>query len=112
MLTPEQVQQIITDTLPDAIAALKKEVAAKVVAEAQWALGDEIKNTVREWIKTNIAPEIEKSLIDSKDGILKAIAEFTNSYTSLLTKALLEDASAKLANSWDRKKIVEAILTK
>lgn len=93
------------DIKQKALEALKERITENI----RWTMGDVIGEQVKEFVKTEISPEIEKMLMENKQLFLDQIMELAKSLGSEVAKALVLKAQENLANSWDVKKIGEAL---
>lgn len=110
MLDQEQVKGIIERHLPSILDGLKDELKSQVTYQVKDAAAREVATFVVEWVKKNVIPEVEKALIESKEGLIALgplIAQRTN---EALAEAFTESLKEALKNSWDRRKVFEALL--
>lgn len=110
MLDQETVKSIIDRHLPSMLESLKDELKTSVTYQVKDAAAREVSTFVVEWVKANIIPEVEKALVESKAGLISLgpiLAERTNIELAEAFTASLKEA---LKNSWDRKRVFEALL--
>lgn len=108
-LTPEQVSEILEAAKPDIIAGLKEEV----VRQAKWDLNDKagqmVRAEVERFVGEEIVPVIREQLIESKEGLISLAVPLAETIVTELAAKLAQDAKKNMENSWDRKKILDAL---
>lgn len=110
MLTQEQIQQAVSDAMPDVLAGLKKEIQESAVMQAKNAVHAAVTTAVSDWITKEFVPEIKETLMREKDGLLAVVPEIGAGIAEQLQASLLDSLKKKLENTWERKKIFEAII--
>lgn len=110
MLTTEQVNEAIADCLPNVLAGLRNEIQERALSEAKRVAIAEVNAVVVEWVKKNVVPEVHKTLTESKDGLVAMADDMAAGITQALADALTDQLKQKLKNSWERKKIFEALI--
>ncbi len=110
MLTQDQINQAVSDAMPDVLAGLRKEISETALYHARNSAQAEITKAVSEWVEAELAPAIRATLAAEKDGLIDIAPEIAAGITAELNKALLATIKEKLEKSWERKKIFEALL--
>jgi hypothetical protein len=110
MLTQEQINEAVTSAMPDILAGLRKEIAETALYQAKQAAHAAVSKAVSDWITENLVPEILKALVEGKDGLVGMAPMLAQSMTAEMTSAFTDSIKKKLENSWDRKKIFEALM--
>ncbi|MDQ4680747.1 hypothetical protein, partial [Stenotrophomonas maltophilia group sp. RNC7] len=72
MLSQEQIQQAVTDAMPDVLRGLRREIEERLVRDAIQTASMAVNAQVTEWVKENLVPEVLKALAESKDGLINA----------------------------------------
>lgn len=110
-LSQEQIAAILKDATPNIIEGLKEEVKKAV----QWQLQDTAsrlcKTEVEEWMKQEIVPEIRKTLVENKDGLVSLAIAATQEINRALAESMGAELKKKLESQWERKKVFEALFT-
>ncbi|WP_116521028.1 hypothetical protein [Achromobacter insuavis] len=110
MLSQEQIQQAVSDAMPDVLRGLRREIEDRLVREAIQTASMSVTAQVNEWVKENLVPEVLKALTESKDGLIAAAPVMAETMVQALNVSLQETITKKLESSWERKKIFEALI--
>ncbi|WP_257757864.1 hypothetical protein [Burkholderia glumae] len=110
MLTQEQINEAVTSAMPDILAGLRREIAENALYQAKQSAQAAVSKAVSDWITENIVPEVLKALAEGKDGLVGMAPMFAQSMVTEMTSAFTDSIKKNLENSWDRKKIFEALL--
>ena len=111
MLTEDQINEAVKDVLPNVLAGLKKQVTEQALYAAQQTMVTEVNKAVTSWVIESLVPEIHASLAQSKDGLIAAVPRMAEGITAALSESLLSTLTKKLENTWERKKIFEALIS-
>ena len=111
MLTQDQINQAISDAVPDVLAGLRKEISETALHHARNSVQAAVTKAVGEWVEAELVPAIRDTLAAEKDGLIAIAPEIAAGITTELNKALLATIKEKLEKSWERKKIFEALFT-
>jgi len=110
MITQEQVSKMMEEAMPSIIEGFKKELTQ----HASWQIKEDatalMRKEVTDWVKANIIPEIHKTLVENKEGLIKMAPIMAQEMSNQLGEAFKESIKESLKNSWGRKKIFEAML--
>lgn len=109
MISEEMLQEALKSTLPSVLEGLKQSFKERAIGEAENRISQVIAETVTTFMKEEIVPEIQKALIESKEGLINTVPLFTGEITTLLAEAMTKELKKKLETSWDRQKIFEAM---
>lgn len=110
-LSEQQISELIEQSLPSMTEGLKQDLQNHLLEQIKWSAQDEIGKFVREWIKGNVIPEVEKELIEATDGLIKVGASLANTMVTTLTAELTKELQKRLSESWTRKNILEAMFS-
>ncbi|MGY6271038.1 hypothetical protein ACXIUT_15205 [Achromobacter denitrificans] len=110
MLSQEQIQQAVSDAMPDVLRGLRREIEDRLVREAIQTASLAVQSQVNEWVKTNLVPEVLASLSQSKDGLIAAAPVMAATMVQALNSSLQQTITKKLESSYERKKIFEALI--
>ena len=110
MLTQEQINQAVSDAMPDVLAGLRKEIAETALYQARNSVQGAVTKAVGEWVEAELVPAIRTTLAAEKDGLVAVAPEIAAGITAELNKALLATLKEKLEKSWERKRIFEALI--
>lgn len=111
MLTQDQINQAVSDAMPDVLAGLRKEISETALYHARNSVQAAVTKAVGEWVEAELVPAIRDTLAAEKEGLIAVAPEIAAGITAELTKALLANIKAKLETSWERKRIFETLLT-
>ncbi len=108
-LTQEQINELLEQAKPSIIEGLKKDVADCISWSTKQEAGKIISQTVSDWVKENIVPEITKSLIEGKDGLVSSGISLAPMMVEALTAGMLADFKKKMESEWERRKVFDAL---
>ena len=109
MLTQEQIEQAVQDSLPSILRGLKEQLEEKAIQEAGQVVSGIVRGVVQEWVKEQIIPVLTATLVEHKEGIIAVAPKLASMTTELLVEAMIVDLKKSLENSWDRRKILKAM---
>jgi len=110
MLNQEQINQLLEDAKPDIVNSLKKAVMEDLTREVNRNCVEVFKNHINSWLKENILPEITKTLIESKEGLIKVGVQVTTEINDMLAKSMVAHIKERLEKEWTRGEIFKALL--
>lgn len=110
MLSQDQINQAVSDAMPNVLAGLRKEISETALYHARDSVRAAVAKAVGEWVEAELVPAIRTTLAAEKDGLIAIAPEIAAGITAELNKTLLAHIKAKLETSWERKKIFEALL--
>lgn len=109
MLTQDQIQEMLEAAKPSIIESLKKELSQSIGYEVKEELRRQVQKCAQEWITSNVVPEVTRQLIEEKEGLISAALQLAPAMNALLVEAMTKEISERLSQSWNRKKIFEAM---
>lgn len=110
MLTQDQINQAVSEAMPDILAGLKREISENAIATAKQAALIAVQAAVTKWINENLVPDIIATLVESKDGLIASAPLLAQSVNAAMIEAFTDTVKKKLETSWERKKLFEALL--
>ena len=110
MLTQDQINQAVSEAMPDILAGLKREISENAIYTAKQAAWTAVQAAVTKWINENLVPEIIEVLAQSKDGLVASAPLLAQSVNAAMVEAFQDTVKKKLESSWERKKLFEALL--
>lgn len=105
----EQIKTLLEEIKPSIMRGFKKEIKEVVEQKIKWEAQEIIGSYVRDWIKENIIPELQKNLVESKEGLILMGIKLTEAIVADLSHSITIHMKEKLENTWERKKILEAL---
>ncbi len=109
MLTAEQINGAVAEAMPNVLAGLKREISERAINQARDAALEAIRKAVTEWVTAEIVPELQKALIEGKQGLIATVPAMTQAITEQLSAALKDSLTKRLENSWERQKVFKAL---
>lgn len=109
-MTTEQMQELLEAAKPSVIESLKRELTQSISWEVKAKAGELIRLHTEEWIKAHILPEITKSMIESKEGMIAIGVKLAPAIVDEITKAMIAAVAKNMTDSWSRKKFFESLL--
>jgi F0F1-type ATP synthase membrane subunit b/b' len=110
ILDDKVIQQLKTEVAQNVIANLKSRLTDSISQAVHTALYETIYKEVLDFMNKQIKPTVQGYLMDHKDGVLKIGISAVDGITSKLSEVIQEHLKDKLKSSYDRKKLIEAIL--
>lgn len=110
MITESDVQTIAADVLPNVLAGLRREIQETALYQAKQIAKREVAAAVEAYMKAEIVPAVHAALVQEKDGLVAFAPALAKAMSDALCESLHAAFVKKLENSWDRKKLFEAIL--
>lgn len=89
MLTQDQINQAVSDAMPDVLAGLRKEISETALYHARDSVRAAVTKAVGEWVEAELVPAIRATLSAEKDGLIAIAPEIAAGITAELNKALL-----------------------
>lgn len=108
-LSREQMDEILDEVRPSVLQGVKDDFQRMVHQEILSGARTEISAMVKEWVKENILPEVEKELVESKEGLVSVGKKMAQEIVVEFAKKMTEDVKKRLENEWDRRKILGAL---
>ena len=96
MLSQEQIQQAVTDAMPDVLRGLRREIEERLVRDAIQTASMAVNAQVTEWVKENLVPEVLKALAESKDGLINAAPVMAGTMVQALNSSLQQTITKTL----------------
>lgn len=110
MYTPEQINDLLEAAKPSIIEGLKNDIKQHITWEMKESAGKIVREHVSKWVNENIIPEITSQLVESKEGLIALGAKLTPVLLDSLTESFADAIKKKMENSWERKKVFDALL--
>lgn len=112
MLNNEQVKEIVASALPDIKERVIQQLKASATSQVVNAMGATVENEVKDFLKAEIAPEVAAYLIQNKAALLEAAIKASSAICDEIMAAIVGDVKKKLAQEWDRRRILDAIFAR
>lgn len=110
MYTQEQINELLEAAKPSIIEGLKNDIKQHITWEMKETAGKLVREHVTSWVNENIIPEITSQLVESKEGLVSLGAGLAPVLLDAMTESFAETIKKKMENSWERKKVFEALL--
>jgi len=104
-----QLEREIASAMPAVLARMKQDVLDRVSRECANVATEEAMKATREWVLAEIVPEIRAQLEAGKPALVAKSAGIASDLGDALGKALVEQATKSLANTYTVKAIAEAM---
>ena len=111
-MTPEDIKKIQEEVEAEIRATVKDRFKEALTYTIGSDVRELVRSHVREFLKTEVAPALDRELLAHKEGILGAVIKATAVMGDELTAALVADFKKRAGDTWQRQKIVEALLGK
>lgn len=90
--------------------AVREAMLDGIKKQFEWELPSAVKQEVAKFVEEEIVPSIRAELMESKDEMVAAATEIIRGVPIELGKAMQEQVAKNLSNSWNIKKVVDALL--
>jgi hypothetical protein len=110
MYSKEQIQELLDAAKPSVIESIKADLIRNVSYDVRETAGRLIQEHVQSWIKENVLPEISRQLVESRESLISVGTAAAPLLVQQLATAMTESLAENLKNSWERKKVFEALL--
>lgn len=110
VFTQEQIQELLDAAKPSVIESIKNDLIRNVTYDVREAAGRLIQEHIQAWIKENVLPELSKQLVESKESLISVGVAAAPQLVQQIATAMTEALAENLKNTWERKKIFEALL--
>jgi hypothetical protein len=108
-LSEDQIDKLLKDAMPSMVESFKSEISRSIEWNVRDAAGKQITEFVKDWIAKEVLPEVEKSLIESKTGLMAVGLKFGEQAVEALVGSMLKTLNEQLSQSWNRKKLFTAM---
>lgn len=99
----------MADAIPDMLAAFKRELTGQALQTAKQVLHEKVREHISEWFAKEVAGVLQAELATSL-GETKVLGEALGiELQRQLIPALTAGLAERMKNSWERKKIFEAL---
>lgn len=105
------MDELLEAAKPAVIESLKKELTQGITYEARNEMSKMVQKHVTDWVKENIIPEITKTLIESKEGMISLGVKLAPVIVDEMVKSATETIKKNLESSWSRKEIFGKLLS-
>lgn len=106
-------EQFFIDALKENAESIKRHVREQIMngitRQFQWELPEVIKKQVSKFMEEEIAPEIQKQLINDKAIIVDAATVAVQGIALEVAKGLQKAVADQMAHAWGRSKIAKAL---
>lgn len=110
-LSEQDIQGIVSD----ATAKLKADLAANLTQKLDCVVTAEASEAVRkhvqQWVAENVIPDVTAILTEGKASLVNAATKSAEAMCDALAQSMKDTLAKKLEQSWDRKKVFEAMFT-
>ena len=109
-LSEEQLQKMLDDSLPSIVESFKAELKSGIDYQVRENAGRQVAEFVKGWVQTNVIPELEKQLVESKAGLIDAGPVLAAALVDQMRVAITATVADKLKESWGRREFFKALL--
>lgn len=110
-MTEEDLKKFLEDSKAEVQAQVKERLISGLLANHSWTLSEQISDTVAEFMKTEIMPDVKAYLASEKSAILEAAVKAASEIGEMLSKQLVVQAAKNIdaKNSYSFQKVTKAI---
>lgn len=90
---------------------VKEAMLESIKRQFEWEIPNCLKEIVTTFVKEEIAPEVKKELMDNKEVFIQGATDIIKGVPAELGKAIQEHLAKNLTNSWNLKKITDALFS-
>lgn len=103
------LQQDITSAMPAVMERIKAETISRIEREGVEIMVAAARKAAEQWAIDNLVPEIKAQLDAGKAGMVAKAADISESISDEIGKALVKTVTEKLSQSWNVRKVTEAL---
>ena len=104
-----ELQEQIESAMPAVMARIKQETLTRIEREGVEIMVATARKAAEQWAIDNLVPEIKAQLDAGKAGMVAKASEISGNITDEIGKALVKSVTEKLSQSWNVRKLTEAI---
>lgn len=109
-MTPDDLKSFLEENADDIKAAVKARMIEGLLQTHRWQITDEVAAVVKEFVSSEIVPEVKKHLMDQKGPILEAALVGASEIGDSLSKAIAEHSAKNLtSDSYKFRQVMEAL---
>lgn len=105
------IEQELKSAMPEVMARIKQEAISRIEREAVEVATRVAVEAAKEWAIEHLVPEIKAQLEASKGGMILAAHDAAQGIGKAMSDALIEQAIKNLKQSWNTKKVVDALFS-
>lgn len=103
------MQQEIASAMPAVMARIKQETLNRIEREGVEIMVATARKAAEQWAIDNLVPEIKAQLDAGKAGMVAKASQISSDLSDEIGKALVKAATEKLSQSWNVRKVAEAL---
>lgn len=103
------MNELLDAAKPGIIESLKNELTRSITYDVKQAAMEEVKKTVVAWVTAEIIPDVVKSLVEYREGLISIGPKVGAAIVDEISKSMILTASENLKQSWNRKVIFEKL---
>ncbi len=107
----QSLDEQLRSAMPAVMERIKRETLQAVETRAIQAASEVAVNAAREWAVENLVPEIKAQLEAGKAGMVASAEGIASRLSAAIGDALVAQATEKLSNSWNVRKVSEALFS-
>ena len=96
LITEDKIKEIIDKSSQNIKESIEKTVVNTVIDRLNWKISDAMDELVKEFIETEIAPEIKTILAANKDQIINGLSLATIDVSKAMFDKMVENATKNL----------------
>jgi hypothetical protein len=108
-LNQKQIEKLLESSMPSIVEGFKRQIINSISLDVSTQAGQDIAKFVREWVQVNILPEIEKSLVENKEGLVAVGILFAERSVETIAEAMVASLKENLSQSWTRTEIFKSL---
>jgi hypothetical protein len=108
-LSEEELKAIATQATDSLKLQLTNDLVSSLHREVTYAATQAVREHVQEWVKENVLPDVSAILVAGKASLVNTAGAVAEKMCEQLAESMTETLQEKLAKSWERKKIFEAM---
>lgn len=104
-----ELQHDIESAMPAVMARIKAETLSRIEREGVEIMVATARKAAEQWAIDNLVPEIKAQLDAGKAGMVAKASDISASISDEIGKALVKTVTEKLSQSWNVRKVTEAL---
>ena len=103
------IESVLENSAAEIQRAAATELQQQVISAIKWNMSDQINKYAQTFFEENILPDIKAALHEDKELIISSAMEGIKGIGEEVGNALKTQAAEKIKNSWNVRKISEAL---
>lgn len=105
----DDVNKLLEEIKPDIKESIKKELLSSLSWDVKEQALKQIKECIKGFIETEVIPEVQKDLVENKDGLISVGKSAAPLIVEELAKGMAKSVAEKLESSYSRNDMLKGL---